>query len=154
MYLLPALDSALSGLRFLHVVRDGRDIALSRNQNQLRRHSRAILASEFKGEPEPVRSIALWSRANGAAADYGERALGRRYLRVRFEDLCARPEQLVADVLSFAGVDADAGALARQEVRSPPTLGRWRCEEPGLVEALERRGCDSLVRFGYLDSRR
>ena len=41
-HLPPSFFHAISpALRFLHVVRDGRDMALSENQNQLRKHGEA-----------------------------------------------------------------------------------------------------------------
>src|SRR5438128_2372897 len=43
IFLLPFLDECLPSLRYLHVVRDGRDMALSENQNQLRKHGGAFL---------------------------------------------------------------------------------------------------------------
>ena len=42
IYLLPFLEAKLPALKFIHVLRDGRDMALSPNQNQLRKHSRAV----------------------------------------------------------------------------------------------------------------
>ena len=60
VYLLPFLAAELPGLRFLHVVRDGRDMAFSENQVQLRKHGDAVLGRE--------------RRAGGAALD---RALAR-----------------------------------------------------------------------------
>ena len=40
IYLVPFLDAAMPSLRFLHFVRDGRDMAFSENQNQLRQARR------------------------------------------------------------------------------------------------------------------
>ena len=91
IYLLRFWNEAMPDLRFLHFLRDGRDMAFSENQNQLNWHGRAVLGDELRKAKTPVRSIALWNRVNLAAADYGERVLGPRYLRVRFEDLCAEP---------------------------------------------------------------
>ena len=88
---MPFLDAVMPSLRFLHFVRDGRDMAFSENQNQLVKHGGALLGDELRKAKTPVRSIAVWSRVNAAAADYGESRLGERYLRVRFEDLCEQP---------------------------------------------------------------
>ena len=145
VYLLRLLDAELPGLRFLHVVRDGRDMAFSDNQVQLRKHGDAVLGPAAH-EPEPVRSIALWSRVNLRAAEHGERALGERYLRVRFEDLCTDPVEQIARILAFFGLDGDAERIAAEEVRAPETLGRWRARD---VSALETVAADALARFGY-----
>jgi sulfotransferase family protein len=144
LYLLGLLDEQLPGLRFLHVVRDGRDMALSSNQVQLRKHGDAVLGPA-RGEPEAERSIALWREVNLRAAARGAR-LGERYLRVRFEDLAAEPAATTARILDFLGLDADAERIAADEVGAPDTLGRWRGRE---VEGLEALAGDALERFGY-----
>jgi hypothetical protein len=148
IYLLPVLDQELPGLRFLHVVRDGRDIAYSANRVQLRKHGEAVLGAS--AEPDEVRSIGLWSEVNLRAADYGERELGERYLRIRFEDLCAEPPRVIEQILCFFDLDADPGRVsATVGVHAPPTLGRWRTQAPASVARLEERGGDALAKFGY-----
>jgi hypothetical protein len=148
LYLLPLLDAELPGLRFLHVVRDGRDMAFSDNQVQLRKHGDAVLGPA-RGEGEPVRAIALWSAVNLRAADRGENVLRERYLRVRFEDLCAEPAETTARILAFLGLDGDAERIAADEVRTPDTFGRWRGRD---VAELEARAGEALARFGYHSS--
>src|SRR6266568_4935848 len=91
IYLLPFLDSQFPNGKFLHMVRDGRDMAFSQNQNQLKKHGKTLLNWKERLIPKPVRSITLWSRINLLAADYGEGRMGDRYLRIRFEDLCTDP---------------------------------------------------------------
>jgi hypothetical protein len=150
VYLLRFLDEQLPGLRFLHVVRDGRDMALSSNQVQLRKHGEAVLGRN--DQSDELRSATLWREVNLRAADYGERALGPRYLRLRFEDLCAEPAARVADVLRFFGLDGDAERIAADEVRPPSSLGRWRSADPELRAALTEATADALRRFGYQSS--
>jgi hypothetical protein len=149
IYLVPFFTSAMPSLRFLHFIRDGRDMAFSENQNQLVKHGDAVLGDALRKEKKPIRSIALWSRVNVAAADYGERRLGERYLRVRFEDLCAEPAENVRRIYDFFGLQGDAEAAATA-VRPPDTLGRWRKRRKGIVEALHRTAEPALARFGYL----
>ena len=146
IYLLPFFHRQLPALRFLHVVRDGRDMALSTNQNQLRKHGDA--APIPPDLPEAERSIALWSWANLAAARYGEEHLGDRYLRIRFEDLCARPVEIASDILRFLALSGDS-ALALDAVSAPSSLGRWRAESPATIAALESHGGHALVELGY-----
>jgi hypothetical protein len=146
IYLLPFFHRHLPALRYLHVVRDGRDMAFSENQNQLRKHG---VASGIAPEgPEPVRSIALWSQVNLAASSFGADALGERYHRIRFEDLCADPAGVAEEVLAWAGLDGDASA-AVAAVAAPTGLGRWRHADPELVTELERVAGPALRVFGY-----
>lgn len=150
IYLVPFFDAAMPSLRFLHFLRDGRDMAFSENQNQLVKHGDALLGDDLQKEKTPIRSIAVWSRVNTAAADYGETRLGERYLRVRFEDLCAQPAETVRAIYDFFGLDGDAEAAAAA-VRPPDTLGRWQLRRKGIVDALHRTAEPALARFGYLD---
>ena len=61
-------------------------MAFARNQNQLKLHGDAVLGPPVSSELGPRNSIALWSRINLMAAEYGETRLRHHYLRVRFED--------------------------------------------------------------------
>jgi hypothetical protein len=152
IYLLPFLDARVQGLRFVHLVRDGRDMAFSENQRQLTKHGRPYLAGiESTLRSPQERSAALWARINAAAHDHGERSMGGRYLPVRFEDLCAEPAVQIDRLLAFAGVRGDAERLAQEEVRPPASLGRWRTQDPRLLGRVRAVAglADALARFGY-----
>ncbi len=43
IFLLPFLHIRMQGLTVVHLVRDGRDMPYSRNQNQLHKHGRSVL---------------------------------------------------------------------------------------------------------------
>jgi Sulfotransferase family len=149
IYLLPFFDSAMPGFRFVHFVRDGRDMAFSDNQNQLIKHGRAVLGEDVRRK-SPEQSIALWNAVNLRAADYGETSMGERYLRVRFEDLCSDPAGTARAVYGFLDLRGDPGDAASEQVSPPATLGRWRDEKPATIRALEEAAGPALTRFGYL----
>jgi hypothetical protein len=149
IYLLPFFHGQFHRLKFLHVVRDGRDMALSSNQNQLRKHGDTLLGPEEAHWSQPLRSIALWSRVNLRAADYGEKYLRDQYLLIRFEDLCAEPIPTIRCVFDFFGLKGDVSEIARLEVRPPSSLGRWQNQGQELQEALHRIGRTALRKFGY-----
>lgn len=149
IYLVPFFRDAMPSLRFLHFVRDGRDMALSKNQQQLMKHGSAVLPRAGWLTPDRERSIDLWARVNTMAADFGERELGDRYKRVRFEDLCAEPTETIRSVLDFFGLAGDPAVLS-SEVRPPESLGRWRKKSSRVTARLERIASDALTRFGYV----
>ena len=141
------------GLSFVHLVQSGLDMAYSKDRNQLRIVGDQLLTIEERRLPEPLRAIAYWQRVNLMAAEYGESRLGPRYLRLRFEDVCARPtwafEQLRG--ISTAGaVTAPPGVIER-EVDPPGSIGRWRTRPRREVEGLMDVGAVGLRRFGYGD---
>ncbi len=146
IYLLEFFHTHLPAFRFLHVVRDGRDMALAVNQRQLEKHGEA--AGIPTDLPPGVRSISLWSQMNLAAADFGETRLGDRYRRIRFEDLCACPVEVAAEIIGFLELDGDA-AVVLDEVVPPDSLGRWRNEDPRTIAELERVASEALVELGY-----
>jgi len=151
IYLLPFLHRQLPNLKFIHVLRAGRDMILSANQNQLRKHAPAVLTLPerlFRSLPE--RALLLWARVNVRAAEFGETNLRENYLRLRFEDLCARPVETTVQLMNFLGARADAEPIARAEISPPATLQRWRSYPAPLIAKLEKLGRDSLRRFGYL----
>ena len=149
IYLLPFLHETMPGLRFLHFVRDGRDMAFSENQQQLKKHGDAALDRKLRWQRKPYRSVALWAHVNGGAADYGERELADRYLRVRFEELCSEPGPTARRILDFFGLEGDADAIAAAEVRPPSTLARWKTKGGRTIGKLEELGEPALSRFGY-----
>lgn len=150
IYLLPYYHRVMPKLRFLHFIRDGRDMAFSENQNQLKKHGAVVLDESERQWRQPVQSIALWTRVNMRAADYGEGEMGDRYLRVSFEQLCTEPAATVERIYSFFGLEGDAAAVAQAEVRPPDTLGRWRGKRDKVVDELNRIAEPALSRFGYL----
>jgi Sulfotransferase family len=147
MYLVPLFERHFANLRFLHVVRDGRDMALSSNQNQLRKHG-SLAGLPRAGLSPAAQSIALWAWANGETARFGSETLGDRYLRIRFEDLCREPAAVARQVFEFFRLEADPN-LAVDEVAPPSSLGRWREEDPGLVAELEAVAGPGLDELGY-----
>jgi len=152
IYLLAFLHAQFPQMKFIHVLRDGRDMALSQNQNQIRKHGRAVLSwgqRLFCSVPE--RSILVWDKINSQAADYHESSLRENYLRVRFEDLCAKPLETTVQILNFLEATIDPEPIARTEITPPDSLGRWQASSPQIIAKLETTAAASLRRFGYLE---
>jgi hypothetical protein len=156
IHFLPFLRAELPELRFLHVVRDGRDVAFGRQAaTVLENAGDALLGAGWRDIPAPVALIELWDVANGLAADYAESEMGDAYLRVRFEDLCRAPDDVVGRVARFTGGDADAAVLATVAARVawPASIGIWRRADTKLAREVEERGTAGLERFGYAGAR-
>lgn len=148
MFILPFISEACPGFRFVHLIRDGRDMALSSNRNQPRKHYAALFGRPFTN-PDPVAAIELWARANLEVAAWGETSLGERYLRVRFEELCERPAWTVEGLLGKLSLRADATRAANGIIK-PTSIGRWRKEDERLIEKLNGTARVALEEFGYL----
>jgi hypothetical protein len=152
IFVFPFVHELLPGMKAIHLVRDGRDMAYSRNDNQVAAYSPQLLDGSEQELPSPLRSILFWSRVNLAAARYGERNLGASYLRLRYEDLCADPRRAVAEMLDFLGSEAPREAMqeiAAEKIQAPSSIGRWRGRDESEIEALQRVGGEALREFGY-----
>ncbi len=148
IYFLPYLAQRLPAMKFIHVVRDGRDMALALNQSQLHDYGDFLLDPVLRSEPEPVRSVALWSRANTEALRFGRQSMADRYLLLRFEDLCRDPRAEVERIFKFIGSDAlrDPAVAC---VREQKTTGRWQSAPPELVQRMSSVAAQALHEFGY-----
>ena len=138
-------------LRFVHFVRDGRDMAFSDNQNQLDQARLGSARAELLELKKPLQLDRALEPRQPPRGRLRRADLGEPLLRVRFEDLCADPERHGgARILDFFGLEGDAGAVARAEV-SPPrrsAAGGGRNRPP--FGALEEIAAPALARFGYL----
>ena len=97
-----AIDRLVPGARFIHVVRDGRAVAAS----MLAAHRDMGMAVDTV-----QKAAELWKRSVFQARTAAR--FDGRYLEVRYEDLRARPEAVLASVLEFCGLEADSEAAAR-----------------------------------------
>jgi hypothetical protein len=150
MWTLPYLARHIAGMRFIHLVRDGRDLALSRNTFLLDRHGRRLLADRHTGDPL-VDQFELWARGNVRAAEVSEQLLGPRALLVRYEDLCADPMQEIERLHRFIGRPLPRSTVERiaATVIPSPTLGRGRIAPSETLRACAERHAEALRRFGY-----
>jgi SAM-dependent methyltransferase len=170
MHLLAFYERVLPGLRVVYVLRDGRAAALA--QGAARRHTFRLAGAVLDGDAEPVgrdspawrgqtltrdggpeatpeRQAAFWAASNREVADFGERVLGKRYLRVRIEDLLARPAEEIERLLAFTQLRSPLAELI-QELPRGQSADAWMSRSPGEREALAWRMAPELLRFGYV----
>ena len=84
------IAAALPSAKFLHVIRDGRDVALSWRKTWFGPKSIALCAK-------------LWAAHVKEGLEW-ERACPERCLRVRYEELVQDTDQVLADIAAYAGV--------------------------------------------------
>jgi hypothetical protein len=91
-------------LRVVHLVRDPRATAYSWGQTKAQpdRGTPGVMQRQV-----PWRAAALWTTWNAAAEALGA-SMGKRYLRLRYEDLIAEPAAALHQVLELVGTP-DAG---------------------------------------------
>jgi hypothetical protein len=161
---IDAVAAMFPEARFIHVLRDGRDVALSLDV------ASKSWAPEMRETPLHVRG-AHWAAGVEAARESG-RLLGDRYLEVRFEALHADFEGSARTLFEFAGIPCSDALL--EQIRSETQLehsyssaaresrfrgkgqaGGWRERfTPREARAFARATGDLLVELGYATDRR
>ena len=151
IFVLPVIHHLFRDAYTVQLVRDGRDMAYSQNQNQLEALGPAMLTDLDPGTPQAVRSVALWSRLNVAAARYGRERMEGRHLVIRYEDLCSDPERGIARILAHLKVAGPDPVIARAHELIDPSkeIGRWRLQDPAEMAAVVATGAEGLAEFGY-----
>ena len=156
---LGLLERLFPDARYVHLIRDGRDAALS-----FLSVPRGLM-TEGWGHPRDVRGFACqWASEIRAARSLGSRLGPDRYLELRYERLVAEPEAIVRRACAFAGLEFDAAMLdyvgrtdsARKEhqqrLNEPPRRGvrDWRAEmAPSDRRAFEDVAGALLDALGY-----
>lgn len=111
MRYLTLLDRLFPDALYVHLIRDGRDCALS----FLRMPDDA--PTRTWAHPEDVGGFASqWVTEIRAARDLGNRVGPQRYLEIRYEDLVADTEQVVRSVCNFASLPFDPSMLEQGDV--------------------------------------
>ena len=103
---MPLIERVLPEARFIHLIRDGRDVALS--------------LMEVHFGPEDVLSAAeRWTSWIAKARRHAQRV--DHYLELRYEDLVADPETLLRQICDFVDLPWDA-AMLHYHVRAPDRI--------------------------------
>jgi hypothetical protein len=159
MQYLPLLERTFPEARFVHLVRDGRDAAVS-----FLSVPRGIM-TEGWGHPNDVAGFArLWRTEVSAARALRRHVGAERYLEVRYEALVREPAAALQQVCVFAELEYQADMLEyvgrsdsalkphQQRLNQPPTPGvrDWRTDQaPAATAAFEAVAGDLLVALGY-----
>ncbi|CAN5750581.1 hypothetical protein BH24CHL8_BH24CHL8_07900 [soil metagenome] len=175
--LVPFLARAFPDAQFIHIIRDGRDVAVSHLQKpwllaaskgSTQREPGGYLLGpyapwwvedgrekEFEATSDLHRVIWAWRRYVEAASRDGPSLGEQRYLEIRYEELLADPCGHGERMLDFMGIDRPASReafLSALERADPTSRGGWRRElsatDIGVVEA---DAGDLLHRLGYSD---
>lgn len=94
------IRAALPEARFVHVIRDGRDVALSiRDRTPADRPERPF-----------TRIARRWKRRIAGARDQAV-SLGEAYLEIRYEQLVSEPERVLREICSFIELPWDPAML-------------------------------------------
>ena len=135
----------LPRLRYLHVVRNGLDMAFSGNQRQRDLWGPSVFGRRV--EKTPRDSLAYWCDVHRRVAAFGE-SMGDRFLWLDYDGLCRDPDTGLAALADFLRVPRARMLALRPLVAVQETAGRGR----GMpLDAFAEADLDYLRRLGHLD---
>ncbi len=150
MYLLPLIADVFPQFWFIHVLRDGRDMVTAGNQLQRDKHAAALFGvAVIEGADPRLTAARLWAKANHDVAMWARQHLADRYLPLVFEDLCAQPVVVLAELFEKLGLSADRLEAAARIIQRPETIGRWAGLDVGLKAEIDAIIGPSRQMFGY-----
>lgn len=137
---VPMLNKLFPNCRLIHVVRDGRDCALSQKKVTWGHQNTYAAAIHWRAYLDMVRR--------------DTEALGDRYLELRYEDLLLQPRSAIAVLERFI-TSSTEGLITRRFLEDSTSLksekvGGWRQAMPARDQAIfESTAGDLLQRYGY-----
>lgn len=146
---LPFLIDQLPGLRYIHVVRHGLDMAFSNNQQQVRNWGGWFgLELDLERTPTPAEQLEYWLRTTRHVLALGKEKLGSRFLVVDFDNTWRSPDRVVDRLLSF--LDLTPAPEIRQQLiglpRRPQSAGRWKTMS---LEQFSQHQLEAVQQLGY-----
>lgn len=171
-FIVPFLAQTFPDARFVQIVRDGRDVAVSHAEKpwlaatsaESGRRGRGgqawgpwarwwvepERAAEFAAASDLTRTAWSWRRFTDAARTALAELEPDRVLTVRYEDVVRRPDEAAATLGRFLGHDDPPEELrAALATADPGSIGRWRAVDESGRADVEREAGDLLRALGY-----
>ncbi|MCW5980209.1 MAG: sulfotransferase [Bryobacteraceae bacterium] len=165
VYILPVLDYCFPRARYLHLVRDGRDVAFSDhhgpsdpfwrkvyfNTDRIRTFQGRRLTGPAYRRDSPLYNALHWTNSVAVGRNFGM-MLRERYLEIRYEDLCSRFDETARRALDFIGApDPETALSAMRPGIYRSSVAKHRLQPARRVRDVVAVMKPLLLSLGYLD---
>ncbi len=169
IFALPVLLDALPTAKIVHLIRDGRDVMLSRLNIRIERLDDPVNrlmvfgdanTDSFEGRRLSSKTVKnfrneLEMRHWVTSVEYGlaGRKYEGRYLEIRYEQLCTAPVEVMQKIFDFIAVPflEETKEWVRQAA-STSRIDKWKTQPPEALAMPLAIGGDLLRLLGYLQS--
>ena len=151
MWLIPFYAQVFPGFKFIHMIRDVRELATSNNDYLLRTSGRLLLADNPTDDPR-LAQIRIWTLGNKLARHFATSILGEtNYFVIQYEELCAEPRPVIERLFAFLGAELDDERLANclSLIHPSPRLGNWLDDDPFGGVKVDSETLNVMESFGY-----
>ena len=152
--------------KFIHIYRDGRDVACSTVDQRDKMFSELL---EGYGRLSVFTALQRWCDWESGIRVWMASPAGKSAMTVQYEQLVADPEPHIRCICQFLGIDFEPGMMSygekshslpsyeagAQDVRRRPTIastsvGRWKSDIPPWdMRKIDEQFGGALVRLGY-----
>jgi hypothetical protein len=167
-YTLPVIAAIFPQAKFIHLIRDGRDVAFCDhvapvqpfwrkvyfNDDQIVQWRGLSLTNRGYDAASHIYNALHWINSVEVGRRYGA-MLHERYLEIRYEDLCADFAQTSSRILAFCDLPVVEAALRQVEAKvSLASIGKFRKQPLRKQRQVMRLIEPNLLSLGYLDRAR
>lgn len=146
---LPQIAKGIEDIRYIHVIRNGLDMAFSKNQQQLLYWGSFMNNGSDIGETSlPSQSLDFWIKANTRAIELGTSLLADKFLVVNYDRLCSNPAVEIPRIIDFLGVELTAKKAHQMNMMiAPVSVGRYQNHDTKIftqsqLDAVKKLGFD------------
>lgn len=126
---LKELGDSLPTCKFIYIIRDGPEMSLSKNTQQLKNWGEIIfnLSSKIGPKNIQIQQLKYWFLANQRAIKIGKDYLNGRFLTLNFEDIYTKPMEEIVKILDFLNIKTSEDRLLSltKIPAKPSTAGRY-----------------------------
>jgi len=164
VYAIPVLDYCFPSARFIHLIRDGRDVAFCDhkapddpfwrkvyfNTDRIRTYAGLRLTPQAYRRQSHIFNAVHWMNSVSMGRAFGA-MLRERYIEVRYEDFCGDFVGASSRLLSAIGLDdAHSQDAALQDSIHQNSIGKFRSHPAAQLEQVLGIEKPLLLELGYL----
>jgi hypothetical protein len=148
--LIEYLANYFTDLRYIHVQRNGLDMAYSDNQIQVTLWGAMYGIKYRRDSHDPAASFRYWVEANKKAINLGKKLLPNNFLALQLERICSSPDTEINRIAEFLELPLSKAAIERIAAipKMPKTVGRHKNQD---MSWLTRSDIEALRALGYAD---
>ncbi|MGX0975007.1 hypothetical protein ACSSVY_000705 [Roseovarius sp. MBR-51] len=128
---LPHLAQCFPEMRYVHVIRNGLDMAFSKNTWQVRNWGHLFGVTPHLDTVLPIQQLRYWIAANRVALDFGTAQMSDRFLILSYDAFCANPDNHWPRLRRF--LDLPPYTTLPDNLLRPTTIGRSQDHDLSLL---------------------
>ena len=140
---IDSFKEKFSNMKYLHVCRNGLDMAYSTNQNQVKLWGTYFI--DNLKEISPKESLKFWCIANKRALEICENQ-NIDHLVVNFDNLCTNTKSELSKIASFLQIDYSTIQKYEKIIKRPASIGRFRNND---MSVFGRQDIEYVKKLGF-----